>query len=80
LAGGLSPEAKSLKSVGYLEAVAVIQGRMGPAQAEAATLLRTRQLAKRQRTWFRGQTPEGLWMAPELEAVGKVVREFLELR
>jgi tRNA dimethylallyltransferase len=78
LARGLSPDLKPLKSVGYLEAVAVAQGRLGLKEAEAATLLRTRQLAKRQRTWFRGQMPEGLWMAPEAAAVAKVARDFLE--
>jgi tRNA dimethylallyltransferase len=44
-----------LRAVGYDEAIERIQGRMTLAEAEARTSLRTRQLAKRQRTWFRNR-------------------------
>jgi tRNA dimethylallyltransferase len=77
LARGYSPSLKPLRSVGYLEAAEVALGRLDRDSAEAATLVRTRQLAKRQRTWFRGQTPEGLWMEPSREAVVRVVKDFL---
>ena len=46
---------RSLKAVGYDEAIALIEGRVDRATAEARTTLRTAQLAKRQRTWFRHQ-------------------------
>ena len=53
LARGFSRNAKSLQSLGYKEALAVIEGRMTADQALAAAQLATRQYAKRQMTWFR---------------------------
>jgi len=57
-----------MKSVGYRQALAVIDRRMSPAEAEAETLLETRRYAKRQRTWFRRE--EGTrFVAPPYAAV-----------
>ena len=78
LAKGYSPSLKPLQSVGYREAVEVALGRLDVKDAEESTLRRTRLLAKRQRTWFRGQTPEGLWMRPDPAAIGRVVKDFWE--
>jgi tRNA dimethylallyltransferase len=52
---GLGPALEALSAVGYDEALAVLAGRMPRDAAIARTILRTRQLAKRQRTWFRHQ-------------------------
>jgi tRNA dimethylallyltransferase len=41
-----------MRSVGYRQALAVVEGRMSQREAEADTLLETRRYAKRQRTWF----------------------------
>ncbi len=41
--------------IGYREAAAVIDNRMGAQEALQQTIIRTRQYAKRQRTYFRGQ-------------------------
>ena len=64
-AGGLIEEARGLielelsvtaqKAIGYAEAFAVLRGEMTEAQAKERTIIRTRQLAKRQMTWFRTQ-------------------------
>ncbi len=43
------------QAIGYAEAWACLDGKISQSQAEAATVLRTRQLAKRQMTWFRHQ-------------------------
>lgn len=43
------------QAIGYAEAIAVRQGRMTLEDATAKTIVRTRQLAKRQMTWFRHQ-------------------------
>jgi tRNA dimethylallyltransferase len=51
LRGALEP----LRAIGYDEAIALADGTLARAEAEAATTLRTLQLAKRQRTWFRHQ-------------------------
>ena len=46
---------RALHAVGYDEALALIEGRIDRDMAETETNRRTRQLAKRQRTWFRHQ-------------------------
>ena len=44
-----------LKTIGYGEALEVLQGGLSEAEAIATTTRRTQQFAKRQRTWFRRQ-------------------------
>jgi len=65
--GGLLDEARALRAafpalsatarqaIGYREAFAVLDGAMSVAEAVERTAIRTRQLAKRQMTWFRHQ-------------------------
>jgi tRNA dimethylallyltransferase len=55
LAAGRGDALRALRAVGYDEAIERLGGRMSRAEAEARTSLRTRQLAKRQRTWFRNR-------------------------
>ena len=55
LEDGLEPALGRLNAVGYDEALDLIAGRITRAEAEERTSARTRQLAKRQRTWFRHQ-------------------------
>lgn len=45
----------ALQAIGYAEAFAVLDGRMTRPEAMERTAIRTRQLAKRQMTWFRHQ-------------------------
>lgn len=64
-AGGLLEEARNLAglklsstaqhAIGYAEAFAVLRGECTEAQAKEKTIIRTRQLSKRQMTWFRHQ-------------------------
>lgn len=64
-AGGLIEEARGLAdlelsstaqhAIGYAEAFAVLRGEMSGNEAKEKTVIRTRQLAKRQMTWFRNQ-------------------------
>lgn len=49
----LSPTA--MQAIGYAEAFAVLNNEMALEEAEERTVVRTRQLAKRQMTWFRNQ-------------------------
>jgi tRNA dimethylallyltransferase len=53
LGSGVPREAKPFESLGYKQALAMIDGRMTPEQALAATQVETRRYAKRQLTWFR---------------------------
>ena len=52
-AGGLSDTAAG--AIGYAEALAVADGLLSPQEARERIAARTRQLAKRQMTWFRHQ-------------------------
>lgn len=54
------------QAIGYAEAWAHIDGICTRTQAQQATILRTRQLAKRQRTWFRHQA-EMTWVEARAE-------------
>ncbi|HEY5652940.1 MAG TPA: tRNA dimethylallyltransferase, partial [Pontiella sp.] len=64
-ADGLLDEARRLidlelsqtaaQAIGYAEAFAVLKNEMTLDEAKEKTIIRTRQLAKRQRTWFRNQ-------------------------
>jgi len=53
LARRLPADAAAWGAVGYREMLAHVEGRATLAEATAATVLATRQFAKRQRTWFR---------------------------
>ncbi|MDR3153332.1 MAG: tRNA (adenosine(37)-N6)-dimethylallyltransferase MiaA [Deltaproteobacteria bacterium] len=74
---GYSPGLKPLMSIGYREAVLHLAGGLTLDQAKEAVYLNTRRLAKRQRTWFRGQLPEGRRVPPDPELVLREAREFL---
>ncbi len=52
---GLPPKSPALTGVGYGEAAAVIAGSLTLDEAQRRTVSRTRQYARRQRTWFRHQ-------------------------
>jgi tRNA dimethylallyltransferase len=55
LATGLAPDSTAWQAIGYAEAAACLRGELTRAAAMERTVIRTRQLAKRQMTWFRGQ-------------------------
>ena len=44
-----------LQTIGYGEALQVLEGQLDRASATSMTTKRTQQFAKRQRTWFRRQ-------------------------
>ncbi|MBZ5611644.1 MAG: tRNA (adenosine(37)-N6)-dimethylallyltransferase MiaA [Acidobacteriia bacterium] len=53
LAAGVAADAKPFESLGYQQALQVVEGRMTPQQALESTQIETRRYAKRQITWFR---------------------------
>lgn len=55
VAAGKEEALRRLSAIGYDEALDVLVGRLTPEAAKQAISLRTAQLAKRQRTWFRHQ-------------------------
>ncbi|HEV8041523.1 MAG TPA: tRNA (adenosine(37)-N6)-dimethylallyltransferase MiaA [Bryobacteraceae bacterium] len=61
LSSGVSRNAKPFESLGYKQALQVLDGRWTSEQAIASTQLETRRYAKRQATWFRKE-PEVRWL------------------
>lgn len=53
LDSGISPEAQSMKAIGYGEIAAYLRGEMTLADAATAIKTRTRRFAKRQLTWYK---------------------------
>lgn len=58
---GCTPQLKSMKSIGYLQAIQVIYGRASIKEAIEDTIKQTVALAKRQITWFKKQ-PNTKWV------------------
>ncbi|MEI8205850.1 MAG: tRNA (adenosine(37)-N6)-dimethylallyltransferase MiaA [Kiritimatiellales bacterium] len=81
-AGGLLEEARGLAgrelsstaqhAIGYAEAFAVLRGEMTEAQAKEKTVVRTRQLSKRQMTWFRHQLKVEWIETADFSSIGKL--------
>lgn len=67
LAQGVDPGAPGLGAIGYREAVQLLRGELTEAEAIEATVIATRQYAKRQRNWFKHDA-EVEWLAPEATA------------
>ena len=67
LIGRYGPELPMLDTIGYAEARQLLAGTLTEAEAGALTQQRTRQFAKRQRTWFR-RRHRPCWLAGEDEA------------
>ncbi|HTF87582.1 MAG TPA: tRNA (adenosine(37)-N6)-dimethylallyltransferase MiaA [Planctomycetota bacterium] len=66
----------AIQALGYAEVLELADGRMARAECEARINLRTRQFARRQRTWFR-QFPEICWLRPEDPACLEKARAHL---
>ena len=73
LAAAVPRDAPAWVTLGYRELRSVVEERMTLAEALATTARRTRQLAKRQRTWFRGE-PGVTWYDPDAERAQIVER------
>jgi tRNA dimethylallyltransferase len=61
LESGVDPRAKSLQTLGYKQAVEFLNGQLPLAEASRQCQTKTRQYAKRQMTWFRGD-PAIRWL------------------
>lgn len=60
---GVSPTAQALQTVGYAEAIAVLEGRLSEEEALQQMITSTWRYAKRQMTWFRKDV-RYRWVAP----------------
>lgn len=71
--------ATASSAIGYSEARDVLDGRLDVAAAKERVVIRTRQLAKRQRTWFRHQFPVKWIPGPvDKDDVPRAAAEVLE--
>jgi tRNA dimethylallyltransferase len=61
LASGVPEKATSMQAIGYKEFLAALRGESTPEEAAALVKQRSRNYAKRQRTWFR-RNPEIRWL------------------
>ncbi len=61
LRAGIEPQSKALHSLGYRQAVKVLEGDISIKDAIRECQTKTRQYAKRQLTWFRAE-PDVLWL------------------
>jgi tRNA dimethylallyltransferase len=70
LGSGLPLEANAFQAIGYREVADWVAGRIDRAEAEARIVASTRQLAKRQKTWF-ARERDAVWLEPDgaLEAL-----------
>ena len=62
LGSGVPKHCHALKAIGYRECCRALDGEWTEPQAREATVVATCQLAKRQRTWLRGE-PDVEWLA-----------------
>jgi tRNA dimethylallyltransferase len=63
---------RAFTAVGYREAFDVLAGRASREEAIARVIRRTRQYARRQRTWFRAE-PELRWLEPGAVDLGRLI-------
>ncbi len=76
MTAGLVAATTARQAIGYAEAIEVLAGRMPEANARERIAARTRQLAKRQRTWFRHQA-QVIWIdADQANSVETLVQEI----
>ena len=69
----------ALQAIGYAEACALLDGTLTAHQAAERIVIRTRQLAKRQETWFRHQT-QTVWLdIDENDPPDRVAQRVLDL-
>ena len=79
LARKLDPALPVMRAIGVREITALLQGELSRAEALLAGKLATRQYAKRQYTWFRGQSPQD-WHRAESESCFETRLEELLLQ
>jgi tRNA dimethylallyltransferase len=75
---GFSSDLRSMKSLGYRHAVSLLKNEWSSEEMSYNLKLDTRRYAKRQLTWFRGDS-EMVWLEPgNMEAIRSRVKEFYE--
>ncbi|MDP3371674.1 MAG: tRNA (adenosine(37)-N6)-dimethylallyltransferase MiaA [Candidatus Paracaedibacteraceae bacterium] len=65
------------KAIGLDSITAYINNQLTYESALEFTQIQTRQYAKRQRTWFKGQAPEYAWFNPTFEEISEKIKKTL---
>ena len=78
LAGGADPESPGMRTLGYPEVVARLKGDLEHEEMREWILVRTRQFAKRQDSWFRHRCPADLVIDPDDPGALASLHELLE--
>ena len=76
LAQGFTGKEKPLESIGYKEAQSFLAGDLTETELKEEIDIATRQLAKAQRTWFKGQKKTFFHPLRDRELILKMVKEF----
>ncbi|MDR0679354.1 MAG: tRNA (adenosine(37)-N6)-dimethylallyltransferase MiaA [Puniceicoccales bacterium] len=76
---GFEQNPSACGSVGYREALDLLDGRIGREELPERILIRTRQLARKQRTWLRHQIAADVVLPPNGENFG-MAADFVERR
>jgi tRNA dimethylallyltransferase len=69
--GDLDPDLPAMRAVGYRQLWAYLEGRCSFEEARAKAIVATRQYAKRQLTWLRGDRRIEAWPAPAPDLVSR---------
>ncbi|MFH1071386.1 MAG: tRNA (adenosine(37)-N6)-dimethylallyltransferase MiaA [Candidatus Glassbacteria bacterium] len=77
LAAGVPPRAPGMQSLGYPEVLELVAGRIGREEAFDRVVKKTRQYAKRQRTWF-NKMAAALRTEPSKADPAEIVRRWHE--
>jgi len=76
LAAGLENNRTAMQAIGYRQVVEHLQGERGRLETIELIKVRTRQFAKRQLTWFRGQLDLTWFDLPAAESPGETARRI----
>ena len=68
MASGYSPGLTSMQGIGYKEVVVFLRGECTRSEAVEAVKQNSRRYAKRQETWFRNRSPDGVVVDAEVAA------------
>ncbi|MCL2081923.1 MAG: tRNA (adenosine(37)-N6)-dimethylallyltransferase MiaA [Oscillospiraceae bacterium] len=74
---GVPDNCPPMQAIGYKQARAVLRGDMSQAECRGEIILRTRQYAKRQMTWFKNRT-DAIWLQRPCENRTRASQEHFE--
>jgi len=74
---GLEKNTTAMQAIGYRQVVEHLRGEHSLAETIELVKIKTRQFAKRQNTWFRGQLPYGEWVEMDNREEKEVLEQVI---